>query len=131
MTLIDKGDPSAYYEEIAPTPDEAAELVNRTGDPDAADSVFIRREPNDWEDPDARLQAGNQTIRYSYADGKCYTLTGEPLPSKYAEQARQLGLVPSGTAEDDESLKRLIAENEPFIHEEDITLMRREEGDDD
>ena len=45
MTLIDKGDPSAYYEEIAPTPDEAAELVNRTGDPDAADSVFIRREP--------------------------------------------------------------------------------------
>ena len=131
MKLIDKGNPSAYYAELAPTPDEAAELVNRTGDPDAADSVFIRRQPNDWEDPDARLQADNQTIRYSYADGKCYTLTGEPLPSKYAEQARQLGLVPSGTAEDDESLKRLIAENEELLHEEDITLTRREEGDDD
>mgnify|MGYP003307867417 CR=1 FL=1 len=29
MKLIDKGNPSAYYAELAPTPDEAAELVNR------------------------------------------------------------------------------------------------------
>ena len=131
MELLDEGNPNAYYERIALTDEEARERVNRTGDPDAADLSYHRREPLPWEEPDATLRKDTQIIRYSYADGRCYTQRGEALPDEVADEARRRGLVPSGTAADDESLKELIASCEPLVHEEDITLVDMKEGDDD
>lgn len=129
MELIDEGDPRAYYERVEFTKDEASDRIDRAGDYEAADLVFRRRKPLPWEDPDATLRRGNQIIRYSFADGKCYSQQGDELPDEIADEVRESGLVPLGTgSEDKESLKVLIESCEGVVHVDDITLDETEEG---
>lgn len=135
LQLLEKGNPSAFWDEKRPTNDEIEERVRETGDYEsAADSVFFQREPNEYDgDTRAVLRDAHtgEIVYHSYETGKCYSEDGEELSDEYTEAARAAG-IPEGDATNPESLKTLIANVEPFIGSPDnVTLISGEvEADD-
>ena len=129
MRLLEAGNPQAHYAEVAFDPEESREMVNRTGDPDAGDSYYMKRVPSvDDGDTDAIIEHDNGSKFYvNFADGHAYSADGEQLPQELIEQAQDLGLIPHGHAGDPDSLRQLIAEVEPLIGSpENVTLLEEE-----
>lgn len=134
LKIVNPGKPSAFFDEETPSSDEAAERISQTGDPDAADSVFRRRDPSPNDgDTDAIFQdeTTGETFRYDYANGMCQTMDGEELPSDYADRVLESGLVPHGNASSSEDLKTLIANVVPLIGSADNVTLIEEDGQDD
>ena len=127
LQIESRGNPSAFWEEKCPTNDEIEERVRETGDYEsAADSVFFKREPNEY-DGDTRAVLRNtrtgEIVYLDYHDGKCYDEKGNELSDDYVIAAHAAG-ISEGDASDPESLKILIANEEPFLGSPDnVTLV--------
>ena len=82
LKIRSRGNPGAYFDKYTPDQEEASEKVSRSGDPDAADSVYTRCDPTPYDgDPDAILEddATGEQFRYDYGDGQCYTMGGDGM----------------------------------------------------
>lgn len=135
LKIRSRGNPGAYFDKYTPDQEEASEKVSRSGDPDAADSVYTRCDPTPYDgDPDAILEddATGEQFRYDYGDGQCYTMGGDALPQEYVDRVMESGLVPHGNASTSHDLKVLIANVEPLVGcAENVTLDEEEERDED
>ena len=133
LQILNKGNPSAFWEEKCPTKEEIEERVIESGDYEsAADSVFFQREPNEY-DGDTRAVLKNvrtgEIVYHSYENGKNYSQNGEELSEEYAKAVHAAG-IPEGDASNPESLKTLIANVEPLIgSSENVTLIQIKEND--
>lgn len=132
LKLLDKGNPSAFWDEHTPTNEEIEEHTIRTGEYDP-DSVFFPRVPSIY-DGDTRAvlrdEHNGKTIRYDYRDGKCYSENGDELPYEYVEAAHRAG-ISEGNASTEEDLKKLISEEEPLIEDPgNVTLVTPQDDDD-
>ena len=133
LQLLNKGNPSAFWEEKCPTKEEIEERVIESGDYEsAADSVFFEREPDEY-DGDTRAVLKNERsgeiVYHSYENGKNYSQDGEELSEEYTKAVHAAG-IPEGDASNPESLKTLIANVEPLIgSSENVTLIQIKEDD--
>jgi len=127
LQIESRGNPSAFWEEKRPTNEEIEERVIETGDYEsAADSVFFKREPNEYGDDTRAVLRDTRTgeiVYLDYHDGKCYDEKGNELSDEYIDAAHAAG-ISEGDASDPESLKILIANEEPFLGSPDnVTLV--------
>ena len=133
LQILNRGNPSAFWEEKCPTKEEIEERVIESGDYEsAADSVFFQREPNEY-DGDTRAVLTNvrtgEIVYHSYENGKNYSQNGEELSEEYTKAVHAAG-IPEGEASNPESLKTLIANVEPLIgSSENVTLIQIKEND--
>ena len=133
LQILNRGNPSAFWEEKCPTKEEIEERVIESGDYEsAADSVFFQREPNEY-DGDTRAVLKNvrtgEIVYHSYENGKNYSQNGEELSEEYTKAVHAAG-IPEGDASNPESLKTLIANVEPLIgSSENVTLIQIKEND--
>ena len=95
LQIESRGNPSAFWEEKCPTNDEIEERVRETGDYEsAADSVFFKREPNEYDGDTRAVLKGTRTgeiVYLDYHDGKCYDEKGNKLSDEYIDAAQQQG----------------------------------------
>lgn len=133
LQILNKGNPSAFWEEKCPTKEEIEERVIESGDYEsAADSVFFEREPDEYDDDTRAVLKNERTgeiVYHSYENGKNYSQNGEELSEEYTKAVHAAG-IPEGDASNPESLKTLIANVEPLIgSSENVTLIQIKEND--
>ena len=130
LKIVSPGNPSAFFDEETPSSEEASERISRTGDPDSADSVFMRCDPTPEDgETDAILEdtVTGERFRYDFGDGKCYAMQGELLPREYVDRVEESELLPHGNASTSQELKKLIASVVPFIGSPENATLKEEE----